>query len=90
MKTLKSALLLALALASGVTLAEQGEGPLALPHLASSNTAGQDSFDRLDVNGDGYISLEEDQAGRLPGIFLFMDRNHDDLISRQEFHFRPR
>lgn len=90
MKTLKSALLLALALAAGATLAEQGEGPLVLPHLASSNTAGQDSFDRLDLDSDGDISRQEAQAGTLPEIFVLMDRNHDGLISRQEFHYRAR
>ncbi|QTP60309.1 hypothetical protein HNO53_17275 [Billgrantia antri] len=90
MKTLKSALLLALALPAGATLAEQGEGPLVLPHLASSNTAGQDSFDRLDLDSDGDISRQEAQAGSLPEIFVLMDRNHDGLISRQEFHYRAR
>ncbi|UYG02995.1 EF-hand domain-containing protein [Halomonas sp. LR3S48] len=90
MKTFKYALVIALALASGATLAEQGEGPLVLPHLASSNTAGQESFGRLDLDGDGHISREEAQAGTLPEIFLFMDRNHDGRISRQEFHHRPR
>ncbi|MBW6390047.1 hypothetical protein [Billgrantia antri] len=90
MKTLKSALLLALALAAGATLAEQGEGPLVLPHLASSNTAGQDSFDRLNLDSDGDISRQEAQAGTLPEIFVLMDRNHDGLISRQEFHYRAR
>ncbi|NIC05632.1 EF-hand domain-containing protein [Billgrantia bachuensis] len=90
MKTSKYALVIALTLASGATLAEQGEGPLVLPHLASSNTAGQNSFDRLDLDGDGDISRQEAQAGSLPEIFVLMDRNHDGRLSRQEFHHRPR
>ncbi|MFQ3789012.1 hypothetical protein [Halomonas sp. A29] len=90
MKIQKISLFLVLALASSAALAERGAEEPVPPLLASSNATGQNSFERLDLDGDGYISREEAQAGTLPEIFLFMDRNHDGLISRQEFHYRPR
>ncbi|MCE8017699.1 hypothetical protein HOP62_16595 [Halomonas sp. MCCC 1A17488] len=90
MKIRKFALSLALTLASGFALAERGAEEPIPPLLGSSSATGQNSFDRLDLDGDGHISRQEAQAGSLPEIFLFLDRNHDGLISRQEFHYRPR
>ncbi|MFQ3786323.1 hypothetical protein [Halomonas sp. A29] len=88
MKAQKTALFLALALASGVAFAERGAEEL-VPAVATSSATGQNSFEQLDLDGDGRISREEAQAGTLPEIFLFMDRNHDGVISRQEFNFHP-
>ncbi|MCE8033280.1 hypothetical protein EKK97_04495 [Billgrantia tianxiuensis] len=88
MKAQKTALFLALALASGVAFAERGAEEL-VPAAATSSVTGQNSFEQLDRDGDGRISREEAEAGTLPEIFLFMDRNHDGVISRQEFDFRP-
>lgn len=90
MKAQKTALFLAFALASGVALAEMGAGELQVPRPASSGSSAQNSFDDLDVDGDGRISREEAEAGTLPENFLIMDRNHNGSLSHQEFNFRPR
>jgi hypothetical protein len=89
MKTQKTALFLTLALASGVALAERGTEEL-VPPTASSSYSAQNGFEQLDLDGDGRLSREEAQAGALPEIFLFMDRNHDGALSRQEFNHRER
>lgn len=89
MKYQKTALFLVLVLASGLALAEKGAEEL-VPLPPTSSHTGQNGFDRLDLDGDGHLSRVEAQAGTLPEIFLLMDRNHDALISRQEFHYRPR
>ncbi|MGQ4878629.1 hypothetical protein ACOJCM_08655 [Billgrantia sp. LNSP4103-1] len=89
MRTQKTALFLALALSSGIALAERGaEEPI--PPAASSSYSAQHGFEQLDRDGDGRLSREEAQAGTLPEIFLFMDRNHDGALTRQEFNYRER
>ena len=90
MKTQATALFIALALASGIAFAEQGSAKLnQTMDIASTNT-GQTSFNNNDQNGDGFISSKEAEAGNLPGLFIFMDRNHDNMISHKEFNFTPR
>ncbi|WP_197038269.1 hypothetical protein [Billgrantia saliphila] len=90
MKTQKTALFLALALASGVALAERGAEEMQMPLAASSAHSDQNSFEKLDLDADGRLSREEAEAGSLPGIFQFMDRNHDGVLTRQEFNYRER
>lgn len=87
MKTQKTALFLALALASGVAFAERDAG---IPLAASSGNSGQNSFEKLDLDSDGHLSREEAEMGSLPDIFLFMDRNGDGVLTRQEFNHRER
>lgn len=87
MKAQKTALFLALALTSGVALAERGAEELQIP-LATSSGVSQNGFEKLDLDDDGRISREEAEAGSLPGIFHFMDRNRDGELSRQEFNYR--
>ncbi|QTP61106.1 EF-hand domain-containing protein [Billgrantia antri] len=89
MKAQKTALFLALALSSGVALAEMGAEQL-IPPTASSSASGQNGFEQLDRDGDGRISREEAKAGTLPEVFVILDRDHNGAISRQEFNFRPR
>ncbi|MDI5985407.1 hypothetical protein QLQ85_11465 [Halomonas sp. M4R5S39] len=90
MKTQKTALFLALALASGVALAERGAADLQIPLATSTGTSDQNSFEKLDLDNDSRLSHDEAEAGTLPRIFLFMDRNHDGVLSRQEFNYRER
>lgn len=90
MKTQKTALFLALALASGVAFAERGGEEPIPPAASSSGSYSQNGFEQLDVNGDGQLSQDEAQAGALPEMFLFMDRNQDGALSRSEFNHRER
>jgi hypothetical protein len=44
------------------------------------------NFDRLDRNGDGYISRDEAKdAAELQTRFSELDRNNDDKLSREEY-----
>ena len=60
---------------------------LALVLLASSSAAfaGTD-FDELDVNGDGYLSLQEASMGGISATkFVELDVNEDGKLSEDEF-----
>lgn len=66
---------------------ERPEGPLTItwgpaPPLPNQ---GPPDFDALDTNGDGRLSLAETEPHRLlHSDFLYVDRNRDGYITREE------
>ncbi len=56
------------------------------PHSAAGAAGTSSNFDRLDRNGDGYISRDEAKdAAELQTRFSELDRNNDDKLSREEY-----
>lgn len=55
----------------------------------SVHEPGKYSFENLDLDGDGVLSRSEVEAAKIvPAPFVFMDRNHDGVVSLSEFNYR--
>lgn len=87
MKIQTTVLFFAAVLVSGFAFAEQGSAISNESLVIASTNTGQKSFNNNDLNGDGQISRVEARAGNLPRLFIFMDKNGDNMISRKEFNF---
>lgn len=71
----------------GIVVAQAGGGGGQPGTMESDKmNAGSSNFDRLDRNGDGYISREEAKdAPELQTRFSELDTNNDDKLSREEY-----
>lgn len=75
-----------LSMLAAVSLAACASDPGASASAGASADARAPSFQRLDADGDGFVSLAESKAdGRVSRDFLRADTNADWRLNRQEF-----